>query len=114
MAMGPGQPHTRGSITFVVAIPSSFVQDCAELLHENDERASFKLTKMDKSFVDKKTAYEDLHRDAEERERQNCDVNLHRESGNLLIQLDFSSKKKTGLIGCVCYEKLRRMTKFEI
>lgn len=42
VAVGPGQPHARGSITFVVVIPSSFVQDRAELLHENGKCAGLK------------------------------------------------------------------------
>ena len=54
LAVGPGQPHAAGSITFVVASPSSFVQDGVELLHENDKQAGLKLMKMNKSFDDKK------------------------------------------------------------
>lgn len=50
VSVGPGQPHTAGLITFVVVIPSSFVQDCAELWHENDKRAGLKFLNVDKGF----------------------------------------------------------------
>lgn len=56
VAVGPGQPHAAGSITIVVASPSSFAQDRVELLHKNDKRAGLKVMKMNMSFDDKKKA----------------------------------------------------------